>query len=432
MLAALVQDPDAGTAAVQTAPYYKGITEYSPIFTTPNGRLYEDALTRAVVEKFSNLASKLKPEVVGTSAKPKVQRAIRTAPNDFMSWPQFLARVATIYLTDTTVAIVPSFTESMEIDGLFPLKFESCEIVEYAGEAWARFYVASGDTYAIELRNVCLLTRFQYRSDFFGSGNLPLEPVLNLLDYQQQANAQAIQNGAKIQFIGQVTSMVHPEDLEKKRKKFSQENLSAQNTSGLLLYDQTFNSLQQVEPMSYTVDTDEMERIENNVFNYFGINKSILQSDYSEEQFGAYYESEIEPFAVKLGEGLTRMLYTPRERSMGNRVTFSANRLEYASNASKRNMIRDMLDRRVMTINECREVLQLPPVPGGDVFIERGEYVQFDVDGNVVTMTGGRMFNYVGDAVPQGNAITESDFDLGGDDDEYNDTEALGTKEEDD
>jgi hypothetical protein len=53
---------------------------------------------------------------------------------------------------------------------------------------------------------------------------------------------------------------------------------------------------------------------------------------------------------------------------------FSANRLEYASAASKRNMNRDMTDRAIMTINEGRELLQLAPIEGGDIFILRGEY----------------------------------------------------------
>ena len=282
---------------------------------------------------------------------------------------------------------------------------------------------------AIELKNVCLLTRFQYESDFFGTTNSALTPTLQLMDYQDQAQAQAIKNGAKIQFIGAVSSMVRPEDIESKRKEFSDKNLSEKNTTGLMIYDQTFESVKQVEPMSYTVTSDEMSRIQSNVFYYFGTNEAILTSDYSEEQFGAFYESQIEPFAVQLGEGLTQMLWTPTQRRHGNRVMFSANRLEYASNASKRNMIRDMLDRRVMTINEAREILQLPPVEGGNVFVERGEYVTFDLSGNVVTQTGGKLVGANGLIEQPGSTLQDGDRDPGGDDDEYNDTDAKGKKE---
>lgn len=411
-----------------TATNFKTITEYAPAFTTWNGRIYEKALVRASIEKASVLASKLKPEVLGDTS-PRIRRALDVAPNQYMSWPKMIGRIMTILLNDNTAAVVPAFDERGEITGIYPLKFDSANVVDYAGEPWVRFYLDSGDTMAIELRNVCLLTRFQYESDFFGTANTALVPTLQLMDYQDQAQAQAIKNGAKIQFIGAVSSMVRPEDIEAKRNEFSDRNLSEKNKTGLMIYDQTFESVKQVEPMSYTVTSDEMARIQSNVFYYFGTNEAILTSDYSEEQFGAFYESQIEPFAVQLGEGLTQMLWTPTQRRHGNRVMFSANRLEYASNASKRNMIRDMLDRRVMTINEAREILQLPPVEGGDVFVERGEYVTFDLSGNVVTQTGGKLAGAKGLIDQPGSTLQDGDADPGGDDDEYNDTDAKGKKE---
>ena len=414
-----------------TATNFKTVTEYAPTFSSYRGSLYEHDLVRAAIEKSSVLASKLKPEVQGTS-RPRVRRALDTAPNQFMTWPQMISRVMTILLMDNTAAVVPAFDDRMEITGIYPLKFDTAQVVEYAGEPWVRFYLDSGDTMAIEMRNVCLLTRFQYESDFFGSDNSALMPTVQLMDYQNQAQEEAIRNGAKIQFIASATSTMRPEDIERKRDEFSDRNLSQKNRSGLLIYDNTFDSLKQVEQRSYVVDDGEMQRIEDNVFNYFGINKDILQSNYSEEQFGAFYESQIEPFAVQLGEGLTQMLWTVTERRHGNRIMFSANRLEYASNASKRNMIRDMLDRRVMTINEAREILQLPPVKGGDVFVERGEYVTFDLDGNVVAMTGGRTAGVDGIIDQPGSSYGETDRDLGGDDDIYNDVDSRGSLEVDD
>lgn len=413
---------------VVLAPEFKTLTEYAPAFSTWGGQLYEKALTRSAIEKSAMFASKLKPEVLGDS-KPRIKRMILTAPNQYMSWPKMLARLMTIMLNDNTAAVVPSLDTGGNITGLFPLKFAHAEVVEYAGEPWIRFYLDSGDTMAIELRYVCLLTRFQYESDFFGSANDALNSTLALMDYQEQAQEVAIKNSAKIQFIGAINGSVRPEDLDRKRKEFSETNLSSKNTSGLMLYDNTFENIKQVEPQNYTIDSGEMERIETNVYNYFGINEDIIQSKYSEETFGAFYESQIEPFAVQLGEGLSQMLFTPIERRHGNGICFSANRLEYATNASKRNMIRDMLDRRVMTINESREVLQLPPVPGGDVFIERGEYVVFDADGNVRVQTGGKTPLV---ARPKGNSYGEGELDLEGDDAIYNDVDTKGKKEEDD
>lgn len=411
---------------IATAPSFQSITEYAPVFSTWSGELYEQALTRSAIEKTAVLASKLKPEVLGT-AKPRINRAIKTAPNQFMSWPTMIRRLVTVYLTDNTVAVVPSLDSNENIIGLFPLKFDYAEIVEHAGEPWIKFFVGGSDVpLVIELRNVCLLTRFQYESDYFGSDNNALNSTMALIDYQEQAQETAIKNGAKIQFIAAANGSMRPEDIEAKRDNFSEINLSEKNTSGLMIYDNTFDSVKQVEPQSYTVDTAEMERIQDNVFNYFGINEDILQSNYTEEQFGAFYESQIEPFAVQLGEGLSQMFFTPIERTHGNAITFSANRLEYASNASKRNMIRDMLDRRIMTVNEAREILQLPPVPGGDTFIYRGEYISMDMDGTVIYKSGGD----IGDDGANVDMNTD-DFDLGGDDELYNDSDAYGNGDKD-
>ena len=410
-----------------TATNFKTITEYQTVFSTWDGKIYEQALVRSAIEKTSVLASKLKPEVLGDSS-PRIRRALDVAPNQYMSWPKMIGRLMTILLNDNTAAVVPAFDKDMQVTGIYPLKFDTAEVVDYRGEPWVRFYLDSGDTMAIELKWVCFLTRFQYESDFFGTSNSALTSTLQLMDYQEQAQEAAIRNGANIKFIAAASSSMRPEDIERKRDEFSDRNLSTKNTSGLMIYDNTFESMKQVEPVSYTVSPEEMDRIQRNVFNYFGVNESILQSSYTEEEFGAFYESQIEPFAVQLGEGLTQMLYTPTQRRHGNRVVFSANRLEYASNASKRNMIRDMLDRCVMTLNEAREILQLPPTENGDVFIARGEYYILDRNLNLLYSSGG---NAEGErkSMLEGDTESETDFDLGGDDDIYNDVDTRGTSE---
>lgn len=421
LLASVLRRPnDRQTAG---SPSYKTFTEFAPSFSSWGGQCYEQQLVRSAVDRIAVACSKLKPEVQG-SAKPRVRRAIETSPNDFMTWPQFHERLATILNVDTTAYVVPSLDEGLNVTGVWPLKAEFAEVVEHAGEPWVRFQLASGDVAAIELRRVAVLTRFQYESDFFGSGNSALDPTMRLLHDQEEAERNAMRSGATVRWIGKVSGSVRPEDVEKKRKAFSERNLDAEvNRTGLMVYDNTWDDVRQVEPTSWVVPADEMERIQAGVYTYFGVNESILTNDYSEEQWGAFYESKVEPYAVQLGEALTRMLYTQNEVRRGNRIMFSANRLEYASNASKRNMIRDMTDRQLMTINEAREVLQLKPVPGGDSFIGRGEYYKVSLDGEVTNVAGGEQQD-----LPTSQL---SDFDLGGGDDEYRDTDARGSDEDD-
>lgn len=405
---------------------YQTFTEYSPSFSNNDVKLYEQRLTRACIERIAISCMKLKPEVKGT-AKPKIKRFIQTAPNSSMSWPAFLARVATILETDTTAFIVPSFDKNGQIDGLWPLLPQQTQLVEdESGNPWLKFYLKTGEVYPIERRNVCVLTKFQYQSDVFGGGNSALDSTLRLMDRQIEAQDAAIKNGAIIRFIGRLSGGVRPDDIEEKRNKFTSDNLSSMNQSGLMIYDNTWDNISQVEPKSYTIPTDEMERIDKSVFEYFGVNEKILTNDFTEEQWGAFYESKIEPFALQLGDGLTNLLYTPIERLHGNRIMFSANRLEYASNASKRNMLRDMGDRSVIKINEMRDILQMPPLPDavGNMLIARGEYYMIDDDGNVRVVSGGKPTD--SSSMPAPTFDDTDQPDLAGDDDIYNDNDSYG------
>lgn len=378
------------------AHQYQTVTGYRPVFESWSGHMYEQQLVRSVIERIAVACSKLEPEVVG-SAKPRIARAFKTSPSDMMTWPRFLARCATIYFNDNNLFVVPQYKDGTDtVIGVYPLKPASVEVVEYRGEPWFRFYVGSGKTVALPVRSVCLITRFQYESDFFGEKN-NLDSTLDLMKMQEQADKEAIRAGSRIQWIGELGSQVRPEDIKKKREKFYEDNFGDPNGTNLLFYDQSFRDVKQVDPKNWTVPVEEMRRIEDSVFRYFGVNDKILTNSYDENEWGAFYEGLVEPFAVQLGEGLSHMLYTMRERP-ANRIEFSSSRLQYASNSSKRNMNRDMLDRGVMTINQALDVLQLPEVPDGDVRILRGEYKVghtldeiFEVQNAEVKIAGGEV-----------------------------------------
>lgn len=380
-------------AAAQGPPLpigYTTFTEYAPSFATWDGTLYEQLLTRTAVERFAVACSSLKPEVVGNpKTKPKVRALFESTPNEYSTWPQFVRRVATLYETDTTAYILPELDQNLDVVSLHAVKPDYVEVCEYMGQPWGRFYLPNGQMMVIEWRYVCILAKFQYLSDYFGGGNEPLDPTLALTDAQRQAEELAVKNGARIRFIGQVTSMTHEDDLRKKRDRFAADNLGPGNTSGLMVYDSTFNKIEQVKEDRFTLDPDEMSRIENNVFDYFGTNRAILQNSFTEDQWNAYYEGKVEPFAVALSEGLSNVLFTRTERKHGNRCMFSSNRLQYASNSTKRAMVSDMIDRGILSINQALEILQLPPIPGGDVRLVRGEFYQVDEMGNVVVTSGG-------------------------------------------
>ena len=121
-----------------------------------------------------------------------------------------------------------------------------------------------------------------------------------------------------------------------------------------------------------------MEQISKSVFNYFGVSEEAVQNKLVGDAAAAFYEGAIEPFAIQASEAITFMLYTPIEINTGNSFMFSANRIQFMSNGDKLNFVTSMADRGLATINELRDVLNMPPVEGGDRLIARGEYYYMD------------------------------------------------------
>lgn len=374
----------------QPVSYYKTFTEPAPSFSSWDGSLYDHPLTRAAIERFASACSKAKPEFVGSKwCKPNVRKLFETWPNELQTWPAFLAKAATIHEMDTTVFIVPGLDRSLNTVALFPLKPAYTDIVELDGEPWCVFHLVTGEVMAIEYSRCAVVSKFTYLSDIFGAGNDVLNPTLALMDAQRQAELQALQTSARIRFIGRINGMTHGDDLRKKREAFFVDNLSRANHTGLMVYDNTFADVQQVDEKRFTIDKDEMERVTKPLYYYFGTNEEILTNAYDEDAWNAWYEGRVEQFLVALSEALTKSQFTVQEVTRGNRVMFSSSRLQYASNRTKLQIIKELGGMGILTVNEAREIMQLPAIPGGDKRIVRGEYYIIDENNNVIAESGG-------------------------------------------
>ena len=114
--------------------------------------------------------------------------------------------------------------------------------------------------------------------------------------------------------------------------------------------------------------------IQDNVYNLYAVNEDIIQSKAVGDKWNAFYESVVETFAIQFSEVTTTMFFSEREQSFGSKIVATSNRLQYMSNSDKLKVSAQMADRGLMTINEIRDIWNLPPVEDGDVRTVRGEY----------------------------------------------------------
>lgn len=359
---------------------FKTLTAYRPAFTTWRGAIYESDLVRAAIDARARHISKLKVEIHG-AAKPGLQAKLRQGPNQWQTWSQFLYRVSTILDASerSTCIIVPVLDEYLVTTGYYPVLPDKCEVVDFKGEPWLRYNFAHGQTAATPMKDCAVLTKYQYKNDFFGDGNGALDETMKLVHIQNEGIEEAVKNSATYRFMAQVNNFTMADDLAKERKRFTQENLVADaEAGGLLLFPNTYQNIQQIKNTPYTVDAAQMELIKTNVSNYFGVNERVMQNLAAGDELDAFFNGAIEPFAIQFSEAMTKAIFTERERAQGSYLIANANRLQYMSTTAKVQMAKELLDRGVMTINEARELFNYADMEGGDVAPIRGEYKATD------------------------------------------------------
>lgn len=356
--------------------FFQTLTAYQPTFTSWGGAIYESEIVRASIDARARHISKLKVETMGT-ANPSLQTKLKQGPNQWQTWSQFLYRTSTILDVNNTAFIVPVFDDRMIITGIYPVLPTLCELVEYKDELWLRYQFGMGQFAAVEARKCAILTKHQYKNDFFGDTNRPLKETMQLIHLQNEGIGEAVRNSATFRFMAQLANFSNDEDLEKERKRFVKENLSAESEAGgFLLFPNTYKDIKQIDVRPYTVDAEQMAQIRENVYNYFGVNEAVLQNKAKGEELEAFFDGAIEPFAIQFSEAVTKMLFSERERAQGSYLIANANRLQYMSVTQKVQMAKELGDRGAILIDEIRDLFNFAPLPdgAGQVAPIRGEY----------------------------------------------------------
>lgn len=357
---------------------FKMLNGYVPRFTSYEGGVYESELIRAAINARATHVSKLKVEFQG-AARPALQNKLQHGPNEYQTWGQFLYRLSTILDVHNTAFITPVYDQYGQPSGVYSPLPSRCEVVQYDGMPFLRYSFNNGKRAAIEFDYCGIMTKYQYKNDFFGESNRALLPTLDLIHIQNQGIEEGVKSAATYRFMAKVANFTKTDDLAKERKRFTMENFSSEaGGGGLLLFPNTYQDIKQIDVKPWVVDAEQMAAIRSSVFEYFGVNEDVLENKAYGDSWSAFYEGAIEAFAIQFSDVMTKMLFTFREQSQGNLVMATANRLQYMSNKDKLDVSAQMLDRGIMSINEIREIWNLAPIEGGDTRIIRGEYYSAD------------------------------------------------------
>ena len=253
-----------------------------------------------------------------------------------------------------------------QLAGIFPLKPTHVDfLVDSAGDLFCKFLFDGGRETILPYGDIVHLRRNFNDNDLLGDSNAALFPALELAHTQNEGIMSGIKSGATIRGILRFTQIMAPEKLKEEKDRFVADYLQIANSGGLVAVDQKM----EYEPITVTptvIDAEQIGAVKTKIYDYLGISESIVNSSYTEDQWAAFYESTLEPLAVQLSLEFTRKLFNDREQAFGNSIIFESGRLQFSSNATKVNLIKELMPFGLLTVNQALEILNLPGVEGGD------------------------------------------------------------------
>ena len=353
---------------------------------TWNGELLDYADIRAMVRPFTQAAGKFDAKHIRETVDKNGQKDIKVnpepyirillaEPNPMMTGAAFRQRMAWQYmLKNNAFAYIVRDANGFAI-GIYILEWTSVEaLLDDQRRLYLRFNLKTGKQAVISYEDVIHIARDVGDNELFGSPNQKaLETLMEVAGASDRSIIQAVKNGGAIKWLLKYTRGMRPEELKTRAKEFAKSFLDTENSEdGSIGVAATGADAEakQVEPHDYVPNAMIMGNINKRLMAYFGTNEKIINSSYTEDEWNAYFENVIEPFAQAMAEEFTRKIFSRQERARGNRIAMDSTSLQYASMSSKLNLVQ-MVDRGALTPNEWRQILNLPPIEGGEKPIRR-------------------------------------------------------------
>lgn len=352
-----------------------------------NGNLAESDIVGAIANAIASNVGKLQPQIVRRTA------AGLSVRDDYLSrilslrWSPELDTYSALYKMASdlvyhsnayaVIFYTPDFTR---VSSIVPIAASNVRIWEdESGALLFRFrWDYDGKEYTLPYQSVIhIKSRFDKKRFMGTAPDGQLKNTLELIDVTGEALRAAVRNSSNLRGYLQYNNFIDEDVLEKKVKEFQKAYMSASNNGGIAGLDNSM-SFQELRQTTQNVPVLQSQYLRDNVYRYYGVNEKILTSTFTEAEWNSFYENVIEPISIQLSLEFTFKLLSERERGFGNKVIFTANRLQYATLQTRMTIGGGLYDRGIITINEFRELMYYEPIEGGDVRMISLNYVKAD------------------------------------------------------
>lgn len=363
--------------------YAKMLNGGIPVFSQFGNDIYSSDIVNSCIRSIATEMGKLQPKHIRvtngiqTNVNSSINRLLKFGPNEFMTTKDFLEKCTWIYEKKYNCFIYPKY-ELKDVPGgttryytgfypLNPIEVDFLEDIE--GKLYIKFYFANGDDYTMPYKDIIHWRKDFSDNDLMGgdeNGNPKTQDILKVLKINHtitEGLEKAVKSSLSIRGILRINTLLDDEKQEAERKEFEQKLSNSQ--SGILPMDLKGEYVPlNVNPT--VIDKNTLEFVERKILNHYGVSLPIINGDFTDEQYQAFYEKKLEINIIGLNQAFSKTLFTDRELDHGNEVIFYGQKLLF-TNTKNKIAVADILGNRgALTDNELLELFGYPPFEGGD------------------------------------------------------------------
>ncbi|MCD8025078.1 MAG: phage portal protein [Candidatus Gastranaerophilales bacterium] len=349
---------------IKGATHFQLLNQIFGNVTNFNGQIYDEATVRSCIHTIATNCAKLKPQhrKSRTVINDSLNRILSLRPNQYMSSFEFIYKIVTQLLCSSNSFVYIHRDGFGRIVGFYPINFSNLRMLEYQGETFVEFSFMNSKKVVLPYADLIHIRRHFNENDIFGtSPREPLKMPLDVLSAISQGIINSIKLSAGLRGLLQFKTVTPDDKQKKKKEEFVNSYMNINNSDGIATLDPSaeFKELK-VEPQ--TADEGQTSIARENVYRFFNVSEDIIRSKYNEEEYNAFYSSVIEPIAIQLSLEFTYKVFSEKEIGHGNEIIFSAERMTFASNATKADVISKLMPLGIYSINQACEIMEMPKI----------------------------------------------------------------------
>lgn len=344
------------------------LSGYDAKFTTISSNIYNSKVARQCIDRIATHCAKLVPkhiqDTVGNNIKGEINFLLQNEPNPLMNTYDFIYKTISMLYTDSNAFVYIAKDKDGFITGFYPVLALNYDLLQdNANNLYLKFNFVNGKEYTLPYLELIHLRLFYNKNDIFGTSNKVLLTDIESAHTASEGIKNAIKTSNNLKGIIKYDAVLKEKDIKASKDAFVKDFLNLENESGIAAIDGK-GDFKEINLKPITLDKDQLERVNYNIFDYFGISEKIVNNSYNAEEWNAFFEGVIEPRAIQMSGAFTNKIFSYKARRDGHKIVFTTNRLQYASLSNKINLIKVAGAFGLLTKDDGREILDMAPLGG--------------------------------------------------------------------